>query len=495
MPAEEEKVPLEELEELVEPAEVFSDQPSLSVGSTLQDSERGTRYRVQSVLTVPGWNPPYHFYEVNVATPEAALVEEDGPTEISSGEETKPIGAATTAETEACTPSVLWLWEAASPAAIELLKREAHILVGLDAPMFPKVHAQFEQNGRFYLVTEALPTQTLAEVMEQKVLSFHEFLTLASQVAYALTVLHERGWVHLGLRPQAILMGKPIKLVDFRWAARVGENLPRSFYHPGYSPPELLHPEEPIDERADIFAVGALLYRFITGEPIPETGAQLTGWQCPYSGVPQVVHRCLGPKTERYPKMHLLHQDLVRLKRRYMPVVAYAVAGATTIGLEPSRTTNQDAYGYLAGSVQTEAGSSNWLIACVADGMGGMEAGELASEAAVKTVLSKAATTLSAQSALSVEGQVRLLKEWVHQANEEVCRVLEQKQAKGGTTLLCCLLIEKRLAIAHVGDCRLYWIRDGEMKLLTRDHSLAMALAQQAGEVDTASLRHLSNIE
>ena len=54
--------------------------------------------------------------------------------------------------------------------------------------------------------------------------------------------------------------------------------------------------------------------------------------------------------------------------------------------------------------------------------------------------------------------------------------------------MVCACLVGNRLAIAHVGDCRLYLIRAGEARLLTRDHSLAMALVMQ-GEMELADLR------
>jgi len=445
---------LEALEEVVEPAEPAPEPPPFSEGQEVLDSEGGTSYQVIRLLNLQDWQPPYRLYEAN-------------------------------SENGRC-----WLWEAPSPDSIVLLRREAEFLAQAGTAMCPKVLAQFQQGERFFLVTEPLPERSLAQAMRCGELAFPDFLTILSQVAYALAQLHQKGWVYLGLRPSTILLGKPVKLVDFRWAVRIGECVPTPFYHSGYSPPELSKQEEPVDERADVFAVGALLYHFVNGQPIPETGVQLAGWECPYGGVPQILHRCLGPKEERFPNAEVLHQELLRLRRRYGPMVVYDVVGMSTIGLEPSRTSNEDALGYLEGVVYSEVTEARWLVTCVADGMGGMEAGEVASERAVRTVLSEAASTFSTSPCPSTEDQVRLVQEWVHKANEEVCAAMEQQRARGGTTFLCCLLVGKRLAIAHVGDCRLYLVRAGEITLLTRDHSLAMTLAMQEGKVDPDALRH-----
>src|SRR3712207_9341782 len=55
------------------------------------------------------------------------------------------------------------------------------------------------------------------------------------------------------------------------------------------------------------------------------------------------------------------------------------IATGTTIGLNRTRLVNEDACGYLTRSVTDEAELSQWSVLCIVDGMGGMEAGEVAS--------------------------------------------------------------------------------------------------------------------
>ena len=217
---------------------------------------------------------------------------------------------------------------------------------------------------------------------------------------------------------------------------------------------------------------------------------ELMAWEpeVPVAGVPQILSRCLGKKETRYGSAAELHRDLIRLVKRLSPPVRYALGAATSIGLEPSRTTNQDAFTYCIGSLVCEEEKHNWLLACVADGMGGMEAGEVASGAAVRSIEAQALAAFSTRSVVSQEAHVGALKKWVQEANDSVISALEKRGAKGGSTLVCACLIGNRLAIAHVGDCRLYLVRAGEARLLTRDHSLAMALVAQ-GEMNFADLR------
>jgi len=120
--------------------------------------------------------------------------------------------------------------------------------------------------------------------------------------------------------------------------------------------------------------------------------------------------------------------------------------------------------------------------------MGGMEAGEAASAAVVRSFEAKSQVEFFTRLLLSPEAHVSEVKKWAHEANECVMSALEKRKAKGGSTMVCACLVGNRLAISHVGDCRLYLIRAGEVRLLTRDHSLAMALAMQ-GEIQLDDVR------
>jgi protein phosphatase len=382
----------------------------------------------------------------------------------------------------------LWLWEE-SGAGASLLGEVGQILQKVRCPMFPRVQASFTLDGRSFLATEMCSGETLAEQLSKGKLGAPRAVSILSQVAFALSKLHEAGYVHLGLRPGVVVPGRPTKIVDFSDMTQIGVSPSRRFYHAGYSAPELLR-EDPADVRSDIYAVGALLFHAVGGTPIAESGAELMAWEpeAPVAGVPQILAKCLGDKVTRYSSAAELQRDLVRFVRRLTPPVRYAVGAATSIGLETGRTTNQDAFAYLVGNSVSEEESRGWLMACVADGMGGMEAGEAASAAVVKGIEAQAQAAFAGRSLLQAEAQVSEVRNWVHEANERVISTLEKRKARGGSTVVCACLIENRLAIAHVGDCRLYLIRGGMAELLTRDHSLAMALAMR-GDIQLNEVR------
>jgi protein phosphatase len=109
----------------------------------------------------------------------------------------------------------------------------------------------------------------------------------------------------------------------------------------------------------------------------------------------------------------------------------------------------------------------------VADGMGGAQAGEVASHLAVE-VLEQGLP----DGAGSVEERLRAR---VSEANERIMQSAQADDARTGmgTTLTVAYVGEDDLTVAHVGDSRLYRLRDGTFERLTDDHSLVEELVRQ----------------
>lgn len=377
--------------------------------------------------------------------------------------------------------------------------------------MLPRVVRGFKRDEATYLAT-ALPTSgptlgqffaaheaAIAELPEgereaRETEFLGETLLLLTQVAAFLVRLHEAGFAHLGLRPDGIVSGKPVQILDCSFAAPLDEPLESALSLAGYSAPELLKPGR-VDARSDLYGVGALLYRAVTGADVPESGADFMSWKprVVMAGVPQILSRTLSEIDARFNSAPELHKALVKIKARLKPTVSHALCGLSTIGLEPTRVTNQDAFGSASGAWETESGPLAWSAFVVADGMGGMAAGEIASEVAVQTFLDAAsswvaATDNSGAAALPATAQAQLVKEWAALANGAVVSAMQARGARGGCTIDAGLVIEKRLSIAHVGDGRFYLLRDGAFELLSRDHSFVMSLLLQ-GEITFEGIR------
>ncbi|VAW52317.1 Protein serine/threonine phosphatase PrpC, regulation of stationary phase [hydrothermal vent metagenome] len=123
-------------------------------------------------------------------------------------------------------------------------------------------------------------------------------------------------------------------------------------------------------------------------------------------------------------------------------------------------------------------------LAVLADGMGGHRGGEMASAITVSTVLEAVTEKIKNISpcetdektgysleSLAVHEAVALANKNVHDSSEA------NAQYRGmGTTVVVTLFYDNRFTVAHVGDSRLYRLRDAELELITRDHSLMQEL-------------------
>ncbi len=155
------------------------------------------------------------------------------------------------------------------------------------------------------------------------------------------------------------------------------------------------------------------------------------------------------------------------------------------------RDHNEDFLGYSAPESIDEVRRRGWLFA-VADGVGGQDLGEVASQTAVETLVA------GFTAAPLGEGHSTLLSRLVQAAN---IKVYETGRATGpggtamATTLVACSLRYDRAVVAHVGDSRCYLIRRGHAMALTRDHTvvndqvrLGVMSAREAAKAET---RHI----
>src|SRR4051794_3650770 len=120
----------------------------------------------------------------------------------------------------------------------------------------------------------------------------------------------------------------------------------------------------------------------------------------------------------------------------------------------------------------------------VADGMGGAQAGEVASRTAIDTIENGLPDGPG-----SAEERLAGL---VLEANERIIALAraDRERAGMGTTMTAAYVTEGEVAIAHVGDSRLYRLRDGELERLTEDHTLVAELERQGKITQEEAGRH-----
>jgi serine/threonine protein phosphatase PrpC len=113
-------------------------------------------------------------------------------------------------------------------------------------------------------------------------------------------------------------------------------------------------------------------------------------------------------------------------------------------------------------------------LAIVCDGMGGAAAGDVASAMATNIVSSNYFESEDEDPRVALNNAIRL-------ANESIFRHAEENRSdKGmGTTIVATVLMDDEMFFAHVGDSRLYLIRDGEIKQITEDHTMVQTMVQK----------------
>ncbi len=155
--------------------------------------------------------------------------------------------------------------------------------------------------------------------------------------------------------------------------------------------------------------------------------------------------------------------------------LAVEVAGQTDVGCV--RANNEDNFGY----------DSRYGIFVVCDGMGGQAAGEVASKMGVDILLEyfrqegkNGSYQLNGRPGAEAPGNLSQAARWlgsaIHLANRKIYAAGQEQSGRlgMGTTIVAAVIRGHALAIANVGDSRIYLIRQGVIEQLTQDHSLVM---------------------
>ncbi|MEX2141792.1 MAG: protein kinase [Pirellulales bacterium] len=157
--------------------------------------------------------------------------------------------------------------------------REARLASALDHPNICAVYDIGESSGRCFIAMQYIEGQTLKQVIGDQPLALETLLSVALQMADALSAAHQRGIIHRDIKPGNIIVTPHgvAKVLDFGLAKLLTSGSPdatqsgRVVGTPAYMSPEQARGQE-VDHRSDIFSFGALLYHMCTGS-VPFPGA------------------------------------------------------------------------------------------------------------------------------------------------------------------------------------------------------------------------------
>ena len=219
------------------------------------------------------------------------------------------------------------------PDLKQRFEREARTVAALNHPHICTLHDIGTQDGIDFLVMECLEGETLEERLARGPLPLGEAIQQTLVILSTLDAVHRRGLIHRDLKPANLfLTPHGLKLLDFGLARPIDPALAATAQMtqagtvlgtPQYLAPESLQ-GQPVDARADLFAVGTVLYEMLTGQPpfkadslaalvhavTHERPPALTG-SATIAAVDRVIHRAMAKRpADRYPSADAMSQDL-----------------------------------------------------------------------------------------------------------------------------------------------------------------------------------------
>jgi serine/threonine protein kinase len=242
---------------------------------------------------------------------------------------------------------------------LKIFNREAEVLSRIEHPGLPYVYDWFTEDDRAFMVMEYIEGKTLRNIMEdkEKDITEEQIIHMGIAIAEILRFLHRHRpkVIFRDLKPSNVIIqidGK-VKLVDYGISrAFSGEKKTTALISQrtmGFAPPEQFDENGIIDERSDIYSLGALLYYMATGiEPTLESLFSFPPINSVREDLSQslenLIMRCLSyKKSERYRNMGQVINDLKKLKlglkicnteerknREYLTISGLVALGAIT---------------------------------------------------------------------------------------------------------------------------------------------------------------------
>ena len=207
------------------------------------------------------------------------------------------------------------------PAFAERFTREARALARLNHPSIVTVHDFGQAGDYFHFLMEYVDGANLRQGIRARTLRPKDALAIIPQICEALQYAHDEGIVHRDIKPENILLDRRgrVKIADFGLAKLLGRSAAdftltgaqQVMGTPHYMAPEQFEKPLEVDHRADIYALGVVLYEMLTGE-VP-MGAFAPPSQKVQIDVrlDEVVLRTLAREPERrYQKVSQLQTDV-----------------------------------------------------------------------------------------------------------------------------------------------------------------------------------------
>jgi serine/threonine-protein kinase len=271
---------------------------------------------------------------------------------------------------------------AATEAARRRFEREARLCSALDHPNICAIYDLGESDGLCYIVMQFVEGRTLRQLIARQPLETLSLLSIAIQIADALTVAHARGIVHRDIKPTNVIVNQSgqVKVLDFGLAKMLepeagseADNRDKSvtemgvpYGTMGYGSPEQATGER-VDHRTDVFSLGVLVYEMATGQPPFKGRHHIEVLHAVINQRPPLIKQ-INPRAEtllqpildralakdpreRFATMAAMRDELKTLMRELSQETGVVPTEASATLLTPQRARNSWRFGETLGRV------------------------------------------------------------------------------------------------------------------------------------------------
>jgi serine/threonine protein phosphatase PrpC/CRP-like cAMP-binding protein len=401
---------------------------------------------------------------------------------------------------------------ALQPDFLDSFRREARVIAGLEHENILRVYDTEERYRTVFIVMEHLEGRSLKDLLaRQGRLAPEAAVGFLQQACAAMAYADRKGLVHRDIHPgnMMVMPGGRLKLIDFGLACAADAE---GFEETGtlaYQAPEILN-GEPAGRLTDIYALGITAYELVTGttphaagdaqaffarrrtEEIPDPGEAVA--DLPLRLREFVQKACRRDPAGRYPDAAHALAALAAIGAGKGPAAPAAggradllqtplAAAAVRSHTGRVRPTNQDRCWLHA----AEDGS---VFLAVADGLGGDPYGEEAADMVLAGLPEAARVGGDGEPG----GAERRLAELVRRLDARIDAVARRDPDRGGmgSTLVLVRLSAGRASWVHVGDSRLYLLREGVFSQVTQDQTLSRFLLAEGALTAEEACGHYS---
>jgi serine/threonine protein phosphatase PrpC len=297
---------------------------------------------------------------------------------------------------------------------------------------------------------------------------------LGGQLAQLLSHSHAAGMVLASIRPDVIRwspMSGRATLVRLDGLTPLGRATVPQSWGPATSPEVPLG--EPATAQMDVFSLGMVLATGL-GLEVDQDDAALTSCDLAVLNLDltALIQRCVAVQSSDRPTLQHVARELGRLRGS----VETVWAGATSVGR--IRDTQEDSWGAV--SLTGAAPGPAITFAAVADGMGGADAGEVASRLAIRaaTAVFCEAVSEAEDGMLDAAAQSSAMTAAYTAASDAVAGFAgsHPELRSLASTLTIASIVNGNISVAHAGDSRCTLVRADEARVLTTDHTVAARL-------------------